>query len=311
MDGQHRFCFTAAWQALLAYRGTWPERIYLGMGGREFSGTRGGAGQEHDQHFASYLSQLYAKLTASGLGPSRLAWTLEPEHGHTESAWAARLPAALQFVAGGWWQRWQQRYNKHLFFTVPRRLKPELPGQVMFVNKQRSHPLAGVAGGIKLIIGRDGWQDTQQLLMTTVSHVQHAQVQPPKDLQEQVLQQWQQEYREQLRLQEEQRQRLLEAERAEARRRQLEAASSSGDGGDRDAAPAATASQGNEGAVTLQLNSQQLQQQQQQHPQIEPTLQRILDQPVVSGIFLWLLPAPDTHLQGALAVSGGHHKLLP
>jgi hypothetical protein len=108
-------------QELLAQQGPWPHRIYIGMGGREFSGTRGGSGGSHDALFPDYLTSLCASLTASGLGPDRLAWAYEPEHAHTESAWASRLPAALQFVAGGWWQRWEQRYSGDLFFTVPRR----------------------------------------------------------------------------------------------------------------------------------------------------------------------------------------------
>lgn len=95
----------------MAYEGSWPERVYIGMGGKEFSGTRNGKGREHDVHFPEYLKALYATLTKAGLGPNRLAWSFEAEHGHTESAWAARLPAALQFVCGGWWQRWIDRYR--------------------------------------------------------------------------------------------------------------------------------------------------------------------------------------------------------
>lgn len=50
------------------------------MGGREFSGTRGGDGSEHDAHFPSYLQSLYVSLTEhGGLGPDRLAWTLDEE----------------------------------------------------------------------------------------------------------------------------------------------------------------------------------------------------------------------------------------
>eukprot|EP00882_Tetradesmus_deserticola_P033116 GHRQ01037799.1.p1 GENE.GHRQ01037799.1~~GHRQ01037799.1.p1 ORF type:complete len:138 (-),score=30.43 GHRQ01037799.1:71-484(-) len=108
-------------QDLLSYQGAWPHRMYIGMGGRELSGTRGSAGSSHDALFRTYLTSVHNRLTASGLGPDRLACAYEPDHAHTESAWAARLPAALQFVAGGWWQRWEQRYCGDLFFTVPRR----------------------------------------------------------------------------------------------------------------------------------------------------------------------------------------------
>jgi hypothetical protein len=48
-------CFCNLLQEVEAYRSTWPARVYLGMGGREFSGARGGKGQEHDAHFPKYL----------------------------------------------------------------------------------------------------------------------------------------------------------------------------------------------------------------------------------------------------------------
>ncbi|KAF6258831.1 Alpha/Beta hydrolase protein [Scenedesmus sp. NREL 46B-D3] len=204
-------------QEVLAYKGSWPSRVYLGMGGREYSGTRGGQRAEHDANFPRYLKSLYASLTLSGLGPSRLAWAFEPEHAHTESAWAARLPAALQFLGGGWWQRWLQRYDNELFFTIPRRLKAGMPGQLLFFNRRNSHTLAGARGGLKMIVGSNGWQHTQHLQMKLAGEVQRPELKEPQQLREQVLDGWRAEYRgtqeEQLRQQEQEFQHRMATER--------------------------------------------------------------------------------------------------
>ncbi|WIA18323.1 hypothetical protein OEZ85_009788 [Tetradesmus obliquus] len=170
---------------VLANKGTWPQRVYLGMGGKEFSGTRAGADTKRDALFPAYLASLSNSLAASGLGPDRLACAVEPQHGHTESAWAARLPAALQFVGGGWWQAWEARYSADLFFTVPRRLKAGASGQLLFLNKHNSHTLADVPGGVTLTMGFNGWKDTQTLPMQPAGEVQRLRLQPPQQQQQQ------------------------------------------------------------------------------------------------------------------------------
>ncbi|KAF8061885.1 ybbA [Scenedesmus sp. PABB004] len=140
---------------------------------------------------------LYAHLTRVGLGPARLAWTVEPDAGHTEAAWAARLPAALQFVAGGWWRRWQERYAGELFFTLPRRLKAGLAGrQLLFFNRRNSHPLAGFSAdaGVKLVVGRNGWRHATKLSMTPTWARAAPAVSPPKALQGEVWDAWRAEH---------------------------------------------------------------------------------------------------------------------
>ena len=42
---------------------------------------------------------------------------------HTESAWAERLPGALQFLLAPWWREVEARHKDALFFTSPRKLR--------------------------------------------------------------------------------------------------------------------------------------------------------------------------------------------
>ena len=65
---------------------------------------------------------------------------------HTESAWAERLPGALTFLLQPWWADTMARHSQSLFFTSPRKLQAGQPA-VLFVNRQRSHALAGGQGG--------------------------------------------------------------------------------------------------------------------------------------------------------------------
>eukprot|EP00775_Hariotina_reticulata_P003956 gene3956-4209_t len=142
------------------YKGQWPQRVYIGMGGKEFSGNRQGQGAEHDTNFSRYMKCLYKTLTEDGLGPDRLAMVMAPDAAHTESAWRDRLPAALQFVCGGWWQRWAQRFSGQLFFTTPRRLKAGQTGQagqVLFFNKEKSNSLSHLPreAGVTMVLVLD------------------------------------------------------------------------------------------------------------------------------------------------------------
>lgn len=83
-------------QEVQGYRGPWPDRVYLGMGGREFSGARGGEGAQHDAQFPQYLQALFVSLTQhGGLGPDRLAWTLDEEVGGPRRGLLCRGVGAL------------------------------------------------------------------------------------------------------------------------------------------------------------------------------------------------------------------------
>lgn len=72
----------------------WPFRIYLAMGTRE-AGT-----PEKDQKSVENVRELEKTLRGAGLGDQRLKVVIDEGAGHSESAWAARFPAALEFLYG-------------------------------------------------------------------------------------------------------------------------------------------------------------------------------------------------------------------
>jgi predicted alpha/beta superfamily hydrolase len=72
----------------------WSERVYLGMGTRE----SGDAAK--DEKFAADARELAELLRAAGLDEHRLKVNIEEGAAHSESAWARRLPGALEFLYG-------------------------------------------------------------------------------------------------------------------------------------------------------------------------------------------------------------------
>ncbi len=68
---------------------------------------------------------------------------------HTEAAWAWRLPSALSFLLAPWWADIEARHTDSLFFTSPRKLQAGQPA-VLFVNKSKSHILAGHKGPLQV-----------------------------------------------------------------------------------------------------------------------------------------------------------------
>jgi predicted alpha/beta superfamily hydrolase len=74
---------------------TWPARTYLGMGTRE-------VGQpEKDERMVGDVRELETILREAGLDEQRLKVHIEEGAGHSESAWAARFPGALEFLFKG------------------------------------------------------------------------------------------------------------------------------------------------------------------------------------------------------------------
>lgn len=70
----------------------WPFRVYLGMGTQE-------VGQaEKDERLVNDARELGTILRAAGLDKRRLKIQIEEGAPHSESAWAARFPAALEFL---------------------------------------------------------------------------------------------------------------------------------------------------------------------------------------------------------------------
>jgi predicted alpha/beta superfamily hydrolase len=72
----------------------WPSRVYLGVGTAE---TR--RADWNAETVANVLA-LERILRATGMGPRRLRVRVEEGATHSEGAWAARLPEALEFLFG-------------------------------------------------------------------------------------------------------------------------------------------------------------------------------------------------------------------
>jgi len=75
----------------LSFR-NWPMRMYVGMGTREVGNP------EKDQKTVADVRALEAILRETGLDESRFRVRVEEGATHTESAWAERLPQALEFL---------------------------------------------------------------------------------------------------------------------------------------------------------------------------------------------------------------------
>ena len=73
------------------FRG-WPARTYLGMGTREVGHA------EKDERIVGEVRELESILREAGLDEQRLKVRIEENAAHSESAWAARFPEALEFL---------------------------------------------------------------------------------------------------------------------------------------------------------------------------------------------------------------------
>jgi predicted alpha/beta superfamily hydrolase len=82
----------------------WPFRVYLGTGTRELGDPA------KDRKIVDDVRALEALLRAAGLDRRRLKVQIEEGAAHTESAWAKRFPAALEFLFGGLaWRAFRDR----------------------------------------------------------------------------------------------------------------------------------------------------------------------------------------------------------
>jgi predicted alpha/beta superfamily hydrolase len=70
----------------------WPSRVYLGMGTREVGNA------EKDKNIVADVLELEAILREAGLDEQRLHLRIAEGATHSESAWAARFPEALEFL---------------------------------------------------------------------------------------------------------------------------------------------------------------------------------------------------------------------
>ena len=73
----------------------WPLRVYLGVGTAETSRA------DWNEQTVTNVRRLEGILQRAGLGPRRLRVRVAEGERHSEAAWAARLPEALEFLFGG------------------------------------------------------------------------------------------------------------------------------------------------------------------------------------------------------------------
>src|SRR5579862_1071173 len=73
---------------------SWPSRVYLGVGTHEVGS------EESDERTVDYVRELESILRQAGLDKQRLRVWIDEGATHTESAWAARFPEALEFLFG-------------------------------------------------------------------------------------------------------------------------------------------------------------------------------------------------------------------
>ncbi len=76
--------------------GAWPERVYIGVGGRELG--ENASVQARNQAYETWTRELDARLEGDGLADDRRLLVVSPHAHHNEAAWADRLPAALRFL---------------------------------------------------------------------------------------------------------------------------------------------------------------------------------------------------------------------
>ena len=112
------------------YRGGLPNRIFVGFGTREFTGTRDSDRISVDRLLVAYNEEYVRSLREQGLGPSRLVYVLE-DAGHEEIEWA-------------------KQYSRALAFTLPPSILTPVTrpiASVVAVTESSSPTVSGVGGG--------------------------------------------------------------------------------------------------------------------------------------------------------------------
>jgi hypothetical protein len=129
------------------------------MGSKEYSFTRPKDPQpEFDKLLTTYIPQLEKILEKNGVaGPERVKGVVEAGAGHTESAWARRLPEALEFLLTPWWRTIAAGKEHYLYFSSPKRPQGGKPA-AMFFNRAKSDPLRHTGGKPHLSIGFNEWR---------------------------------------------------------------------------------------------------------------------------------------------------------
>ncbi|KAG1672027.1 hypothetical protein FOA52_008903 [Chlamydomonas sp. UWO 241] len=157
-------------QDVARYSGDWPQRMFIGMGDKEYSGVRQRStdGAKWDALVAGYAPELYLALLDQGVEPHRLCMTVDAGATHNEASWSKRLPAALTFLLAPWWGALARRASGSLFTTFPKVLRAGCHAGVLF-DSAASTPLVGVQGGLKMNAGFNGWEARTEVAMQRLS----------------------------------------------------------------------------------------------------------------------------------------------
>ena len=85
---------------LAQHDGLLPDRLFLGVGTKEYSGTRDHERCDLDELLLGYARECGRILEGKGLRDGRMRFQVDEGAGHSEGAWGWRLGGALQFLLG-------------------------------------------------------------------------------------------------------------------------------------------------------------------------------------------------------------------
>lgn len=74
----------------------WPGKVFVGMGGREVG--NGAADEARNGKYRAWAQEIDSRMAKGGVGSDQRRLVIDPEANHNEPAWAARFPAALEFL---------------------------------------------------------------------------------------------------------------------------------------------------------------------------------------------------------------------
>lgn len=72
----------------------WPDRVFIGMGGRETGNTN----DARNEAYVAWAAELAERMADAGVSPDGVLSRIDPQANHNEQAWAARFPDALKFL---------------------------------------------------------------------------------------------------------------------------------------------------------------------------------------------------------------------
>lgn len=84
------------WEQWLGTFTKWPDKVFMGMGGREALGLAdAGAGENK---YVTAVKDLNDRMSKAGVSEDRRRLVIDPAAEHNEAAWSKRLPEALEFL---------------------------------------------------------------------------------------------------------------------------------------------------------------------------------------------------------------------